>query len=44
VLARLNDGTTAIREPAQPTPALKEEPRADVQRYDALRNKQKVRP
>jgi transposase len=37
VLARLKDGTTAIRELTQPTLALKEEPRADVQRYDALR-------
>lgn len=43
VLARLKDGTTAIRELAQPTPALKEEPRADVQRYDALRNPQEAR-
>jgi len=44
VLARLKDGATAIRELTQPTPALKEEPRADVQRYDALRIKQEVRP
>ena len=48
VLARLKDGTTAIRELAQPTPALKEEPRADVQRYDALRphhpDQQEARP
>jgi hypothetical protein len=37
VLARLKDGATAIRELPHPTPALKEEPRADVRRYDALR-------
>mmetsp|Transcript_21063 Transcript_21063/g.81609 ORF Transcript_21063/g.81609 Transcript_21063/m.81609 type:complete len:500 (-) Transcript_21063:3709-5208(-) len=43
VLARLKDGATAIRELTQPTPALKEEPRADVQRYDALRNPQEAR-
>lgn len=48
VLARLKDGTAAIRELAQPTPVLKEEPRADGQRYDALRqhhpDQQEVRP
>ena len=48
VLARLKDGATAIRELPHPTPALKEEPRADVRRYDALRqhhqDQQEARP
>ena len=37
VLARLKDGLPAVRELTQPTPVLREEPRADVQRYDRLR-------
>jgi hypothetical protein len=38
VLARLKDATpTAAPLPATGTPALREEPRADVQRYDRLR-------
>lgn len=44
VLARLKEGATAIRELNQLTPTLKEEPRADVLRYDALRNKLEVGP
>ena len=44
VLARLKDGAPAIRELTLATPALKEEPRADVQRYDTLRTTQEVRP
>ena len=40
VLARLKDGAPAIRELTLVTPELKEEPRADVQRYDTLRTTQ----
>jgi transposase len=40
VLARLKDGAPALRELTQPAPTLKEEPRADVQRYDSLREAQ----
>lgn len=36
VLARLKDGVTAL-EPIECVPALRQEPRADVQRYDSLR-------
>lgn len=46
VLARLKDGAPsldALRALMQPTPALKEEPRADVQRYDTLRTPQEAR-
>jgi hypothetical protein len=44
VLARLKDGAPAILALTQPTPVLREEPRADVQRYDTLRTSQEVRP
>ena len=37
VLARLKDGLPALQRIEAGTPALKEEPRADVQRYDRLR-------
>jgi transposase len=37
VLARLKEGLPAVRELPAPTPKLREEPRADVQRYDSLR-------
>jgi hypothetical protein len=37
VLARLKEGPPAVRELPAPTPKLREEPRADVQRYDSLR-------
>lgn len=43
VLARLKDGAPAILL-TQPAPALKQEPRADVQRYDTLRNTQEAQP
>jgi transposase len=36
VLARLKDGVPAL-EPIEGAPALRQEPRADVQRYDSLR-------
>jgi transposase len=44
VLARLKDGAPALRDLMLPAPALKEEPRADVQRYDALRSAQEAQP
>jgi hypothetical protein len=37
VLARLKEGLPAVRELTTPTPRLREEPRADVHRYDSLR-------
>lgn len=36
----LSHGASAICELTQPAPALKEEPRADVRRYDRLREAQ----
>jgi transposase len=44
VLARLKDGAPALRDLMLPAPVLKEEPRADVQRYDSLRSAQEVQP
>ena len=46
VLARLKDGAPSLdelRALMQPAPALKEEPRADVQRYHTLRTPQETR-
>ena len=40
VLARLKDGMPVIQELGKPAMALREEPRADVQRYDTLREAQ----
>ena len=37
VLARLKEGLPALQPLEANTPALREEPRADVQRYDRLR-------